>query len=38
MVQLGGEAQEEAPFSPFGDGANLDTRQVAVCAERTTSP
>ena len=24
MVQLGDEAQVEAPFSPFGDSANLD--------------
>ena len=26
MVLLGDEAQVEAPFSPFGDTANLDTR------------
>ena len=26
MVQLGDEAQVEAPFSPFGDSANLDAR------------
>ena len=26
MVLLGDEAQVEAPFSPFGDSANLDTR------------
>ena len=26
MVHLGDEAQVEAPFSPFGDSANLDTR------------
>ena len=26
MVQLGDEAQVEAPFSPFRDSANLDTR------------
>ena len=28
MVPLGGEAQVEAPFGLFGDGANLDARQV----------
>ena len=26
LVLLGDEAQVEAPFSPFGDSANLDTR------------
>ena len=26
MVQLGDEAQVEAPFSPFRDSANLNTR------------
>ena len=26
MVQLGDEAQVEAPFSSFGDSANLDAR------------
>ena len=26
MVLLGDEAQVEAPFSPIGDSANLDTR------------
>ena len=26
MVLLGDEAQVEAPFSPFGDSANLDAR------------
>ena len=26
MVLLGDEAQVEAPFSPFGDSANLDIR------------
>ena len=26
MVQLGDKAQVEAPFSPFRDSANLDTR------------
>ena len=26
MVLLGDEAQAEAPFSPFGDSANLDAR------------
>ena len=26
MVLLGDEAQVEAPFSPFRDSANLDTR------------
>ena len=26
MVLLGEEAQLEAPFSPFGDSANLDAR------------
>ena len=26
MVLLGDEAQVEAPFSPFGDSANLGTR------------
>ena len=26
MVLLGDKAQVEAPFSPFGDSANLDTR------------
>ena len=26
MVLLGDEAQVEAPFSPFGDSTNLDTR------------
>ena len=26
MVLLGDEAQVEAPFSPFGDSANLNTR------------
>ena len=26
MVHLGDEAQVEAPFSPFGDSANLDAR------------
>ena len=26
MVLLGDEAQEEAPFSPFGESANLDAR------------
>ena len=26
MVFLGDEAQVEAPFSPFGDSANLDAR------------
>ena len=26
MVLLGDEAQVEAPFSPFGDSANFDTR------------
>ena len=26
MVLLGDEAQVEAPFCPFGDSANLDTR------------
>ena len=26
MVLLGDEAQVEAPFSPFGHSANLDTR------------
>ena len=28
MVLLGGEAQLEARFGPFGDSANLDTRWV----------
>ena len=28
MVILGDEAQVEAPFSPFGDSANLDGRSV----------
>ena len=28
MVQLGDMAQVEARFSLFGDGANLDARQV----------
>jgi hypothetical protein len=28
MVLLGDEAQVEAQFSPFGDSANLDARQV----------
>jgi hypothetical protein len=28
MVLLGDEAQVEAGFGPFGDSANLDTRQV----------
>ena len=28
MVPLGDEAQVEARFSLFGDGANLDARQV----------
>jgi hypothetical protein len=28
MVLLGDEAKVEARFSPFGDSANLDTRQV----------
>jgi hypothetical protein len=28
MVLLGHEAQVEAHFVPFGDSANLDTRQV----------
>ena len=26
MVLLGDEAEVEAPFSPFGDSANLDAR------------
>ena len=26
MVLLGDKAQVEAPFDPFGDSANLDTR------------
>ena len=26
MILLGDEAQVEAPFSPFGDSANFDTR------------
>ena len=26
MVLLGDEAQVQAPFSPFGDSANLDAR------------
>ena len=26
LVLLGDEAQVEAPFSPFGDSANLDAR------------
>ena len=26
MVLLGDKAQVEAPFSPFGDSANVDTR------------
>ena len=28
MVLLGDKAQVEAPFSPFGDSANLDARSV----------
>jgi hypothetical protein len=28
MVLLGGEADVEARFGPFGDRANLDTRKV----------
>jgi hypothetical protein len=28
MVLLGDEAKVEARFGPFGDSANLDTRQV----------
>ena len=28
MVLLGGEAQLEARFDPFGDRANLDARSV----------
>ena len=35
MVVLGGEAKVEAPFSPFGDSANLDTDRCMVCAKRT---
>ena len=34
MVVLGGEAKVEAPFSPFGDSANLDTDRCMVCAKR----
>ena len=34
MVLLGDEAQVEAPFSPFGDSANLDAR--LVCGLRRT--
>ena len=35
MVPLGDEAQVEAPFSPFGDSANLDARYCTVCVKRT---
>ena len=35
MVLLGDEAQVEAPFSLFGDSANLDTDRCMVCAKRT---
>ena len=28
MILLGGEAQAEAHFGPFGDGANLDAIEV----------
>ena len=35
MVLQGDEAQLEARFGLFGDSANLDTRSVTVCAERT---
>jgi hypothetical protein len=36
MVIIGDEAQVEARFSPFGDSAKLQARQVHVCAKRTT--
>ena len=35
MEFLGDEAQVEARFGLFGDSANLDARQVLVCAEWT---
>ena len=36
MVPLGDEAQVEAHFSPVGDSANLDARQVhRYAAEHT---
>ena len=35
MVLLGDEAQVEAPFSPFGDSANLEQDRCAVCVKRT---
>jgi hypothetical protein len=35
MVLLGDEAQVEARFGPFRHSANLDTRYVLGCTERT---
>ena len=35
MVLLGDEAQVEACFGPFGDGANLDQHGCAVYVECT---
>jgi hypothetical protein len=32
---LGGEAQVEAWFGPFGDSATLDARLGMVCVERS---
>jgi hypothetical protein len=38
MVILDDEAQVEARFSPFGDSANLNARQVHALRKRTTGP
>ena len=35
MVVLGDEAQVEARFGPFGDGANLTQDRCMVCAQHT---
>jgi hypothetical protein len=35
MALLGYEAQGEAHFNPFQDSADLDARQVQVCAKCT---
>ena len=35
MVLLGDEAQVEARFSPFGDTANVDVRQVYSLAQKS---
>jgi hypothetical protein len=35
MELLGGEAQVEARFGPFGDNVCVGARYYMVCAERT---